>query len=135
MESARSTARRDNSGERCDACLVEERAFGAAVITPTVRYSVLRRRSRRAARMPPSLAVVAICSWRWKEVEDEQGNVIVLSTPDIGGRPTAQFEQERVGEVGRGGGRSVEKFFQAGFAELFARGVHGLQDSVGIEHN
>src|SRR4029077_11333390 len=119
IERARRIARRDSSGESRVIGALEGEALEDAVI----------------ARVFPRVALRDGPSWRWKEVENQQGDVVVVSALRLHARPPAKFEQQRVREVRRGRGRSGEKFLQARLAELFARGVHCLQDSVGKEKN
>src|ERR1700746_879290 len=119
MERARRMARRESSGESRVIGALEAKALEEVVM----------------ARALPRFPVLGICSWRWQEVENQQGDVVVVSTLRLRARPAAKFEQQRVREVRRGRERNREKYLQARLAEFFARGVHGLQDSVGKEKN
>src|ERR1700687_4312497 len=119
MERARRIARRESSGE--------SRVIGALEANELVEV-VMEKALPRVALRDGS-------SWRWQEVENQQGDVVVVGRLCLDAGPATKFEQQGIREVRRGRGRSGEKFLQARLAELFARGVHCLQDSVGKEKN
>src|SRR6266404_304227 len=109
METARRKARRESSGDSREGGLAEAKTCEGAVTLSLIGRSF--------------------------NFEYEKSDVVVLRASGVGARPAAQFEQQRVCQVSSRFRGVRKEFLQARFAELFAGGVHGFQNAVGVKEN
>src|SRR5216683_2396100 len=137
MERAKRMARRESSGERRVVGATEDIASEGVVMARALpRRRAARSGTRARDRLQPEFWSRRFRSSRCSlNFEYYKGDVVILRASGVTVRPAAQFEQQHVCQMGSRfrGGR--EEFFQARFAELFAGGVHRLQDSVVVKEN
>ncbi len=80
-----------------------------------------------------SFRFIGNCRRVHREVENDEGDVVVLAALSVPG-PVRKVGEKRSGKsVGRHGEMRFQKFLDAGLAVLFVRSVHGLEGAVGVE--